>query len=140
MGHPRTSCPHLGTHRRASPSTLLWSWCMCHYLVPFQSSPLMNQAFSPSSLTGSYPEMITTRVWKKTLKFIVAKDTHLGKQDELGSEACQLQGPCPLHLLPMPTGPDSLDSDPPPPWDPGMSLRHCKGLQGGPSGTMPAPR
>lgn len=47
----------------------------------------MHQVFNLSSLTGSYPEMITGE-WKKRLKFIVAKDTHLGKQDELGSEAC----------------------------------------------------
>lgn len=68
--------------------------------------------FNPFGSTGSRPGTMVTRVWKRSLRFTGAKGSHLSQR--LGSDlkpAGSRSRLMLLALLPIPSGPDSLDPD-----------------------------
>lgn len=81
---------------------------------------------NPSRPLGSCPGMLITPVWKKRLRFTVAKDFHLSKRARLGSGALESM-PVTVNMAgALPASPDSLDPVPPTPGVPGTSLRPSK--------------
>lgn len=86
---------------------------------------------NPSRPLGSCPGMLITPVWKKRLRFTVAKDFHLSKRARLGSGVLESM-PVTVNMAGvLPASPDSLDPVPPTPGGPWHITQAFQELQGG---------